>query len=189
MTLGLFTRRMHPVKIARNWLIVWVGNFAGAALLAWMVYAGGLLGEGTLNDVGARAAAIAQKKVELAATFWPCFIRGVLCNMLVCLAVIMAAASRSVSGKILAVYFPIMTFVACDFEHCIANMYFLPAGLLAAGQLADKAGGMMLNLLYVTLGNIVGGLALIVLHPNNQRMLARLLRREHAGPLFKDHRL
>jgi formate/nitrite transporter len=185
MTLGLFRRSTHPAKIARNWAVVWAGNFAGAALLAGMMYVSGLFFDGaSLSEVGARAAAIAQKKVALAQEFWPCFVRGMLCNMLVCLAVIMAAASRSVSGKILAVYFPIMTFVACDFEHSIANMYFIPAGLAAAGQLGTHFAGMMLNILYVTAGNIVGGLALIVLHPNNQRMLARLMRREPLGPLF-----
>jgi len=178
MTVGFLTKQVRPLRIARNWMIVWIGNFAGALLLAWlMIKSGQLVEGGVVRQIGERAIAIADRKLELAATFWPCFIRGVLCNMLVCLAVIMASSARTVSGKILAIYFPIMTFVTCNFEHSIANMYFLPAGLMAAGEFGAKFGGMLLNLLAVTLGNIVGGLTLVLLHPKNQQMLARLFRR------------
>lgn len=178
MTVGFLSKRVRLLRIARNWLIVWVGNFAGALLLAWLMYQSKqFVQDGVVRDVGARAIAIADRKIELASSFWACFIRGILCNMLVCLAVVMASAARTVSGKILAIYFPVMAFVACGFEHSIANMYFIPAGLLAAGQLGAKCGGMFLNLLAVTLGNIVGGLTLVLLHPKNQQMLARLFRK------------
>jgi len=178
MTVGFLSKRVRLLRIVRNWVIVWIGNFAGALLLAWLMYQSKqLVQDGVIRDIGARAIVIADRKLELAATYWPCFIRGVLCNMLVCLAVIMASAARTVTGKILAIYFPIMTFVACGFEHSIANMYFIPAGLMASGQLAAKCGGMFLNLLLVTLGNIVGGLTLILLHPKSQQMVARLFRK------------
>jgi formate/nitrite transporter FocA (FNT family) len=140
-------------------------------LLAWVMGQTGLLAAGPIGD---RAAAIAGGKLAL--VFWPCFWRGVLCNMLVCLAVIMASCARTVGGKILAVYFPIMAFVACGFEHSIANMYFLPAGLMAAGQFGARFGQMFANLVPATLGNIVGGLAIVLLHPKNQQRLARLFR-------------
>lgn len=94
--------------------------------------------------------------------------------MLVCLAVIMASSARTLTGKILGIYFPIMTFVTCNFEHSIANMYFLPAGLLAAGQFGSRFWEMFANLIPVTLGNIIGGLTLVLLHPKNQQMLLRL---------------
>ena len=181
MSVGFLARRVRLLRIVRNWVIVWIGNFAGAMLLAWLMYQSGqLVQDGTVRYVGERAIAIAERKLELGATFWPCFIRGILCNMLVCLAVIMSSSARTVAGKILAIYFPIMTFVTCNFEHSIANMYFLPAGLMAAGQLGARFGGMLMNLLAVTLGNIVGGLALVLLHPKSQQMVARLFQKSNA---------
>ena len=181
MTTGFLSKRVRPFRILRNWVVVWLGNFAGAMLLAWvMSHTDQLVEGGVLRHVGERAVAIAERKLQLADTYWPCFLRGVLCNMLVCLAVIMAASARSVTGKILGIYFPIMTFVTCNFEHSIANMYFVPAGLMAAGQLGERFCEMMRGLGLVTLGNIVGGLSIILLHPRNQQMLARLLRRRQA---------
>lgn len=178
MTTGFLSQRVRLLRIIRNWVVVWIGNFAGALLLAWLMYESKqLVQDGVVRDIGARAIAIAERKLELGATFTPCFVRGILCNMLVCLAVIMASAARTVSGKILAIYFPIMTFVTCNFEHSIANMYFIPAGLLTAGQLGSKCGAMFMNLFAVTLGNIVGGLTLILLHPKSQQMVARLFRK------------
>jgi len=175
MTVGLLSKRLHFLRVLRNWAVVWIGNFAGAILLAWVMKNTDLMGAtGAPNAVGDRAIAIADAKLQLA--FWPCLLRGVLCNMLVCLAVIMACSSRSVSGKILGIYFPIMAFVACGFEHSIANMYFLPAGLMAAGRFGGRFWEMFGNLIPVTLGNIIGGLALIFLHPGSQKMVSRLFR-------------
>jgi formate/nitrite transporter len=172
MTLGFLAKRVKPLLIMRNWVIVWIGNFAGALLLAWLLYESGQLVDASgIRPIGQQAIAIAERKLELAQFFWPSLIRGILCNMLVCLAVIMATSSRTVSGKILGIYFPIMTFVTCNFEHSIANMYFLPAGLLAAGQFGSRFWEMFANLIPVTLGNIIGGLTLILLHPRNQQML------------------
>ena len=177
MTLGFLAKRVKPLLIVRNWVIVWIGNFAGALLLAFLLYQAGQLADANgIRPIGQNAIEIAERKLELAQFFWPSLIRGILCNMLVCLAVIMSSSSRTVTGKILGIYFPIMTFVTCNFEHSIANMYFLPAGLLAAGQLGSRFWEMFGNLIPVTIGNIIGGLTLILLHPKNQQMLFRRLR-------------
>ena len=178
MTVGFITQRVHPMRIARNWIVVWIGNFAGSILLAWLLmHSNHLVANGAPTALGNKAIAIANAKLALAAPFWPAFIRGILCNMLVCLAVIMAVSARTVTGKILGIFFPIMTFVACGFEHSIANMYFLPAGLMAAGKLGAQFGPMLMALLIVTLGNIVGGLTLVILHPKNQQKIGRLFKK------------
>ena len=96
--------------------------------------------------------------------------------MLVCLAVLLAIASRTVTGKVLGIYFPIMTFVLSGFEHSVANMYFLPAGLLAEGRLGEGFAGMFSNLVPVTIGNIAGGLVVVLLHPAHGRRVSRVVK-------------
>ena len=154
--------------VFNSWFWVYLANFVGSLLLVWMMYATGLWKTGNLA-VGAKALAIANGKVNLA--WGEAFARGIGCNWLVCLAVWMAVASQDIIGKVFGIFFPIMAFVASGFEHCVANMYFIPMGLVlkgnasvvAAAGLADKLGnltikGMFLNnLIPVTLGNIVGG--------------------------------
>ncbi|MGE0255380.1 MAG: formate/nitrite transporter family protein [Alphaproteobacteria bacterium] len=147
-----------------NWLIVYVANFAGAiatAILAWLAGMYALDG----GAVGATAIGIAAAKVELG--FADAFFRGLLCNVLVCLAVWLCFAARDVTGKVLAILFPVATFVALGFEHSVANMYAIPAGWLAAHEPAVAGAGaaqahiglagFAANLVPVTLGNIVGG--------------------------------
>jgi len=155
-------------KLLNNWFWVYFANFAGSLLLVWIMYATGLWKTGDLG-VGAKALAIANGKVNL--SWGSAFSRAILCNWLVCLAVWLAVAAKDVVGKIAAIYFPIMAFVASGFEHSVANMYFVPMGLLlkgnvdvvAAAGLTDKLanltwGGFIANnLIPVTLGNIVGG--------------------------------
>jgi formate transporter len=104
------------------------------------------------GEVGATAAAIADAKAALPPL--EAFIRGVLCNTLVCLAAWMCFAARSFSGKVLAILFPITAFVALGFEHSVANMYLIPIGMLQAGGLGLQE--LAANLLPVTLGNIIG---------------------------------
>jgi len=155
-------------KLLNNWFWVYLANFAGSLLLVWIMYASGLWKTGNLG-VGVKALAIANAKVNL--SWGSAFARAIGCNWLVCLAVWLAVASKDVVGKIFAIYFPIMAFVASGFEHIIANMYFIPMGILlknnadvvAAAGLTDKLanltwGGFFVNnLIPVTLGNVVGG--------------------------------
>ena len=142
----------------RNWSMVYAANFAGALGSALIMHFSGSLEIGG-NAVGEMAVAIATAKLELPAS--QAFLKGVLCNMLVCLAIWLSYAAHSVSGKILAIIFPISAFVALGFEHSIANMYLIPIGMLN-GAPADIA-GLLGNLLFVTLGNIVGGSVCVAL--------------------------
>ena len=153
--------------LLRNWTIVYFANFVGSLLLVLLMYWSGLW-KANGDLVGVKALSIANAKVNL--TFLEAFARGILCNWLVCLAVWMSVSARTVVGKIWAIFFPIMAFVASGFEHSVANMFFIPLGLALKGQaavvtaagLVDKLsqltiGGLVMNLIPVTLGNIVGG--------------------------------
>jgi formate/nitrite transporter len=149
-----------------RWGLVYAANFAGGLLVALLWVFSGLwkLGDGAL---GAAAVKTAYAKVSL--PFLQALLRGIGCNWLVCLAVWMALASRQVIGKIFAIFFPIMGFVALGFEHSVANMYFIPAGLFLKDWfgVAAPAGAapaalswlsfLWKNLLPVTIGNIIGG--------------------------------
>jgi len=163
-----------------NWVVVYFANFIGSLLLVYIIFAGmywvavdpatGSIG---LSAMGAKAVAIAKGKMSLS---WSAvFFRSIGCNWLVCLAVWLAFAAKDVTGKILAIFFPIMAFVSSGFEHCIANMYFIPMGIIIAQKapaaVADKfsmapdtvasfftyGNFISANLVPVTLGNIVGG--------------------------------
>ena len=145
-------------KVAENWGVVILGNLAGSLLFAWLMSETGLWQTGR---IGEHAVGIAAAKCQL--DYWPAFVRGILCNWLVCLAVFMATAARDIAGKMLACYMPIMAFVASGFEHNVANMYFIPAGLFVDRALGVQTAGLTWgnfvigNLVPVTLGNIVGG--------------------------------
>lgn len=145
-------------EVLRNWTLVCLANFIGAAGMALLVW---LAGQGALNEGG-----LARTIVRIATTkahmpWVEAFFRGVLCNVLVCMAVWMAMAGRSVTDKILAIIFPVTAFVACGFEHSIANMFFFPLAMLFGAPLvwAD----LLTNLLPVIAGNIVGGSVLVAL--------------------------
>lgn len=177
MTIGLIYRKYSFFKVLRNWLIVYFGNFLGAVVIVWLVFNSGLLTHlGNLTSIGTVAVEIAEAKLQLSFTEALC--RGILCNMLVCLAVIMSIASKSVMGKILGIYFPIMVFVASGYEHSVANMYFLPAGLIAKGEFTSGFFGMFNNLIPVTIGNIIGGLLIVLLHPKAVERIARIITRK-----------
>ena len=135
-----------------------MGNFVGAFGLALLVV---LSRQGAMNDHGVAAQAVAIATAKSSLPFGEAFFKGVLCNVLVCLAVWLAMAGRSVTDKILAVVFPISAFVAAGFEHSVANMYFLSTGFLLQGDLLDP--GFVRNLVPVTLGNIVGGGIMVAL--------------------------
>jgi formate/nitrite transporter len=149
-------------KLAENWGLVLVGNFLGSLFFAWLMFESRLW---ELGGVADQAVAIAAAKCKL--SFPVAFIRAILCNWLVCLAVFMATAARDVPGKLLACYVPIMTFVSSGFEHSIANMYFIPTGLMISQETGrtDPAltwnAFLLDNLLPVTLGNVVGGVVFV----------------------------
>ena len=144
--------------VLRNWAIVCSANFAGAAGLALLVYLSGHADAyaGTYLDIAAAKSAL---------PFWSAFFRGVLCNVLVCMAVWMTLAGRSVTDKAVAVLFPVSAFVAAGFEHSIANMYLFPVATLL--QLAQSAplevSWLWTNLVPVIAGNLVGGSVLVAL--------------------------
>lgn len=157
--------KISSAEVLRNWLLVCAANFVGAAGLALLVFLSGHTG---MNEgaVGRTVVRIALAKQALPA--WEAFFRGVLCNVLVCMAVWMAMAGRSVVDKAVAVVFPISAFVAAGFEHSIANMYLMPlamllqaTGSLGADQPAVTAAGMAANLLAVIAGNLLGGSVLV----------------------------
>ena len=157
-------RRITTKELLRNWGVVFVGNLIGAVSFAVVVY---LSGHTALND-----GAIAQKYLSISAAkvalpFGEAFFRGVLCNVLVCLAVWMATAGRTVFDKAIGIVFPISAFVAAGFEHSVANLYFFPMAALiqssgdAGGVVAVTWAGALGNLVPVVLGNIVGGGVLV----------------------------
>jgi formate/nitrite transporter len=154
--------RITTRQVLRNWLWVYLGNLLGALGTVALALLAGVHGMAD-GAVGETAVGIARAKVSLdpvAATA-----RGVLCNVLVCLAVWLCIGARGVADKILAILFPITAFVACGFEHSIANMYFLPVGIaLTAGTDAPiSLAGALGNLAFVTAGNILGGTVLVAL--------------------------
>jgi formate/nitrite transporter len=166
MISSVMTKDIGFSTMTKRWGLVYLANFIGSILLALIFYFSGLWKAGN-GSMGAAAVGIAYSKVNL--TFVEALVRAIGCNWLVCLAVWMALAARQIISKIWAIYFPIMAFVAMGFEHCIANMYFIPAGIFLhqwagiagpAGFVADSLGwGSFLwkNLLPVTIGNIIGG--------------------------------
>lgn len=163
-----------------NWVVVYIANFIGSILLVYIIFAGmywmaadpatGAIG---LSAMGAKAVAIAKGKMSL--TWSAAFFRAICCNWLVCLAVWLAFASKDIIGKIFGIFFPIMAFVSSGFEHCVANMFFIPMGITVANavpaavaekfamtpdavaSLFNYGTFVSANLIPVTLGNIVGG--------------------------------
>ena len=158
MPVALYKGEIKFNGLLKNWVVVWIGNFVGSLLLAWIIYSGGLNGVGgAASAVGENAIAIASGKAGL--SFGQVFFRGIGCNWLVCLAVVLAISSQDIVSKIFSCFFPIMAFVAMGFEHSVANMYFIPAGIFAAhGTAAGLNWGTALaNIGAATLGNIIGG--------------------------------
>jgi formate transporter len=157
--------KISSVDLFRNWTIVCLANFIGAAGLAVLVF---LSGHTEMNN-----GAIAEQYIKIAIAkttmpFWSAFFKGVLCNVLVCMAVWMAFAGRTVIDKAVAIIFPISAFVAAGFEHCIANMYIIPLAMLekafnTTSLVAESVtwAGFFNNLIPVILGNLVGGSLLV----------------------------
>jgi formate/nitrite transporter len=172
MIAGALDKKITALAMLKNWLFVFLGNLVGSLLIAYMMNQSGLFSSGA-HVLGGVTIKIATYKVGL--TFMQAFYLGIMCNWLVCLAVWMATGAKDIIGKLMAIFFPIWLFITSGFEHSVANMYYIPAGIIAKGTTAwaEKALAMgvtpeMLanlnwgsfftkNLLPVTLGNIVGG--------------------------------
>jgi len=164
--------KVSSAAFLRNLLVVYLGNFLGG-----MLAAAGAVYSHTLDLFGGDLAAgvVATAAAKCALPFGDALLRGVLCNFLVCLAVWMAMSAKEPAGKLAALFFPIFVFVLCGFEHCVANMYYIPVGLFALGvpEYAAAAGAapaltwgnfLLRNLLPVTLGNLLGGMGLATVY-------------------------
>ncbi|OGO51710.1 MAG: formate transporter FocA [Chloroflexi bacterium RBG_16_68_14] len=188
IVMGWASGKISTPLLLRNWTVVYAGNFAGSLLTVLLVY---FTGQWEFNggQIGASALKIADAKVDL--EFGQAIALGILCNALVTLAVWLSLSARSNTDKILSIVFPITAFVAAGFEHSIANMYFVPMGILvkehaaarsaadlSSSQLSNLTWGdfFLSNLLPVTIGNVIGGALLVgavywfvYLRPRSQR--------------------
>lgn len=169
MLFSLSARRIRISDVLRNWIIVYIANLAGSLIIViFIYYSNQLMGADAM--IGAAALKTAVGKVNLG--FMPAMLLGILCNWLVCMAVWMSFGAKTVPGKAVVIFFPIWLFVTSGFEHSVANMYYIPIGILAKGNPAIAAasglpadmidsltwGSFFIdNLLPVTIGNIIGG--------------------------------
>ena len=172
--LSVLEKKIPVSKLIRNWFWVYLGNFIGAAIVAFLIHFANAY-HGPNEVLGILGLNVAYGKVNL--TFGQAFASGILCNWLVCMAVWMAAAAKDVAGKILAILFPRTTFAMCGYEHCVANMYMITNGLLVKTsnavltatslsseqlQTLNLKAFLIDNLIPVTLGNIAGALIFVV---------------------------
>lgn len=172
MSMAVMDKKINILQMIRNLIIVYMSNFIGSMVIDLLiVYSGNL--DYTSGGLGAYTIKVAMGKVNIDPVKAIC--SGILCNILVCMAILMAGAAKDIIGKVFGIFFPIFAFVIGGFEHCVANMYYIPAGILASKQAkyADKAmelygytaeqmnnlspSGMLKNLVPVTIGNIIGG--------------------------------
>lgn len=169
MLTSLADKRIKVWSMLRNWIIVYVSNFVGSIIIVLLIYYSNQLSGGE-NMLGALTLKVAANKIHL--TFISAVCLGILCNWLVCMAVWMACGTKSSAGKILCIFFPIWLFITSGFEHSVANMYYIPIGILAKSneaivraselpaQMIDSltwSSFLFKNLLPVTIGNVIGG--------------------------------
>ena len=176
ISMAVYDKKAKLKGMIRNLTIVYISNFIGAALMAWMINNCGQL---NFSDGGAGAFTIKVALGKVGIDPIQAIVSGILCNVLVCLAIFMAATAKDVAGKCIAIFFPIFVFVISGFEHCVANMYYIPAGIFAAhnplyaakatelyGITAEQLSGlnigtMFSNLVPVTIGKIIGGMVFV----------------------------
>lgn len=172
MTMAAWDKKIKWSQMLRNLVIVFFSNLIGALFIALLVYLSGQF-DYTSGKLGAYTISVAVKKIALSP--YRMVLSGILCNVLVCVAILMAGAAKEVAGKILAIFFPIWLFVVSGFEHVVANMYYIPAGILAAKnpayveqaktlysltdtQLASlNVFNSLPSFFFVMLGNFIGG--------------------------------
>lgn len=160
--ISVLEKRSTVGGMLKNWGIVYLGNLLGSLIVVFLSVYGGVFSN---PDVASAlvAAAAAKANISLA----DALLKGILCNFLVCIAVWMSFGSKTAEGKILVVFLPIMAFVISGFEHSVANMFYLPGGILTAARYGMEATGLTLcnailhNLIPVTVGNIIGGSVLV----------------------------
>lgn len=170
LVIPLLEKEVKLGGVFKNWVFVYIGNFIGSILVASAIVFSHQVG---MFDNGLAVSIISTAATKCSLGFSDAFIRGIMCNFLVCIAVWISFAAKDVANKIIGLFFPILIFVICGFEHCVANMYYISAGLLAKSNPvyleAAKAAGLNLdalslkaflidNMIPVTLGNIAGGL-------------------------------
>jgi len=170
---SVLDRRVKIRRMLLNWLLVYAGNFAGSLFIVWMVCQSGLL-DSSNGLLGGMTIKIAAYKTSL--PFLSAFLMGVMCNWLVCLAVWVSSGARDFAGKILSIFFIVGLFVISGYEHSVANMFYIPAGITAkqnllwlrkAGISAAQLDGLNVinfftkNLIPVTLGNLAGGAGMV----------------------------
>jgi formate/nitrite transporter len=153
VTMALLEGKATTSGLAKSWGVSYLGNFVGSVAFAFLVFLGG-----TLGPAGGASVTVAAAKTSLA--FVPAFVRGILCNWLVCMAVYLASFAKDVTGKMVAIWFLISSFVALGLEHSVANMFIIPLGIFSGAAVSWKA-FLLKNLLPVTLGNIVGGAIMV----------------------------
>lgn len=174
--MAVLQKEATMLQYIKNLTVVFFSNLVGSLLIAGLTYASGQWNYSG-GGLGAYTIKVALGKVNLG--FGTAFASGILCNILVCVAVLMAIAAKDIAGKVWGIFFPIFAFVISGFEHCVANMYYIPAGMMAKcnpsyvakaeelyGITADSLDklnvlGMVKNMIPVTLGNIVGGAILV----------------------------
>ena len=167
MVVGWLERKLNFKAMAKNWTIVYIGNLIGSLLIVYLVFFSGIW---TLNGaaIGKYTLSLAVSKANL--DFWTALIRGIGANWLVCVAVWLSISGGTTMDKILGIYFPIMAFVLLGFEHSIANMFFLPMGLLLKSVISVPGSSSLTlssaifnNLIPVTIGNIIGGVLFVAI--------------------------
>lgn len=177
MIMGCIHKRYTVITMLRVLAIVWITNLIGAAAVAAMAYGSGQY-DYMSGLLGAYTIKVALAKVSV--SFPAAFISGIMCNIFVCAAVLMASAAKDIAGKVWAIFFPIMAFVVSGYEHCVANMYYVPAGIFALGDDMYKSAAIeqygytlkelsklnwgnyfLHSAIPVTLGNIVGGMVFV----------------------------
>ena len=176
LIMAYMNKRISGLSVARNLVVVYLSNLLGALIIDILLFFSGQF-DYSNGGLGAYTIKVAIGKTNIKPLAG--FTSGILCNILVCLAILMASAAKDVTGKILSVFFPIMAFVICGFEHCVANMFYIPTGVMAAmnpeyvakaqelygitaqqcQNLANLSGCE--SLLFVTIGNIIGGMIFV----------------------------
>lgn len=176
MIMAVIDKKITLLKMIRNLVVVYFANFIGALIIDVLVFLSGQF-DFSGGGLGAYTIKVALAKTSIAPV--TAVISGILCNILVCLAIVLAGTAKDSIGRIFGIFFPIAAFVVCGFEHCVANMFYIPAGMLAATNMAYVQKAHELygitaqqcsslthfagteSLLFVTIGNIIGGMLFV----------------------------